>query len=315
MIKIYNIWTMGEMLVEIMRPKPDMSFNESGEFLGPFPSGAPAIFADTVAKLGHSAGIIGSIGADGFGENILKRLKQDGVNCENVLVVPEKPTAVAFVTYFKDGSRKYIFYIDGTSATKTKVITKELIPEADFFHIMGCSLMISEDFRVDIIKNAKAFWEKGAQITFDPNIRKELLKSKNIREIIKPIIEHCSIIFPGIEELNIITGKDSIEAGVNELFKNDLMKLIILKKGKKGCTIFLRGKKINIPTFSIEEIDPTGAGDCFDAGFLCGIAEGKSMYECGRMASAAGALNTAMFGPMEGKINKSLIKKLLNQNE
>ena len=99
MLKIANIWTMGEMLVEIMRPKPNMPFNESGEFLGPFPSGAPAIFADTVAKLGHPAGIIGSIGADGFGENILKKLKQDGVNCENVLVIPGKPTAVAFVTY------------------------------------------------------------------------------------------------------------------------------------------------------------------------------------------------------------------------
>ena len=315
MIKIYSIWTMGEMLVEIMRAKPNIPFNESGEFLGPFPSGAPAIFADTVAKLGHSAGIIGSVGTDGFGENILKRLKQDGVNCENVLVVPEKPTAVAFVTYSNDGSRKYIFYIDETSATKTMAIPKELIPEADFFHIMGCSLMVSEDFREDIIKNTKAFWGKGAQITFDPNIRKELLQNRKIEEIIKPIIEYCSIIFPGIEELNIITGKDSIDAGVNELFKNDLMKLIVLKKGKKGCTIFLREKKINIPAFSVEEVDPTGAGDCFDAGFLCGLAEGKSIYECGRMASATGALNAAMFGPMEGKINKNLIKKLLNQNE
>ncbi|MBE3138566.1 MAG: sugar kinase, partial [Actinobacteria bacterium] len=62
-----NIWTMGEMLVEIMRPEPNMPFNENGEFLGPFPSGAPAIFADTVAKLGHSAGIIGGVGVDGFG--------------------------------------------------------------------------------------------------------------------------------------------------------------------------------------------------------------------------------------------------------
>jgi sugar/nucleoside kinase (ribokinase family) len=303
------------MLVEIMRPKPNMPFNETGEFLGPFPSGAPAIFADTVAKLGHSAGIIGSVGADGFGENILKKLKQDGVNCENVLIVPEKPTAVAFVTYFKDGSRKYIFYIDGTSATKTMATPKELIPKADFFHIMGCSLTVSDGFRENIISNTTAFWEKGAQITFDPNIRKELLQNRKIGEIIKPIIEHCSIIFPGIEELNIITGKNSIEAGVNELFKNDLMKLVILKKGKKGCTIFLKEEKIDIPAFSIEEIDPTGAGDCFDAGFLCGLAEGKSLYECGRIASAAGALNTAMFGPMEGKMNKSLIKKMLNQNE
>jgi len=254
-VKIANIWTMGEMLVEIMRPKPNMPFNESGEFLGPFPSGAPAIFADAVAKLGHSAGIIGSVGLDG----------------------------------------KYIFYIDGTSATNAMAIPKELIPKADFFHIMGCSLMVSDEFRENIISNTTAFWEKGAQITFDPNIRKELIQNRKIGEIIRPIIEHCSIIFPGIEELNIITGKDSIEAGVNELFKNDLMKLVVLKKGKKGCTIFLKEEKIDIPAFS--------------------LAEGKSLYECGRIASAVGAFNTAMFGPMEGKMSKSLIKKMLNQNE
>ena len=47
-----GIWTMGELLVEIMRPKAGMELYEPGEFLGPFPSGAPAIFIDTVARLG-----------------------------------------------------------------------------------------------------------------------------------------------------------------------------------------------------------------------------------------------------------------------
>ena len=50
-----EIWTMGEMLVEIMRPRSDMELFEAGEFVGPFPSGAPAIFIDTVARLGHTS--------------------------------------------------------------------------------------------------------------------------------------------------------------------------------------------------------------------------------------------------------------------
>ena len=50
-----EIWTMGELLAEIMRPDRDLPLDRPGPFLGPFPSGAPGIFIDTVARLGHSA--------------------------------------------------------------------------------------------------------------------------------------------------------------------------------------------------------------------------------------------------------------------
>ena len=61
------IWTMGELIVEIMRDKEDSPLDKAGVFLGPFPSGAPGIFIDTVARLGHKAGIISGVGRDDFG--------------------------------------------------------------------------------------------------------------------------------------------------------------------------------------------------------------------------------------------------------
>ena len=83
-----SIWTMGEILVEIMRPRPDMPLSEPGEFLGPYPSGVPAIFIDAVARLGREAGItggiVGGVGQDGFGRAVLDRLQADGVDCSNV---------------------------------------------------------------------------------------------------------------------------------------------------------------------------------------------------------------------------------------
>ncbi len=79
-----SIWTMGEILVEVMRPRAGMALDQAGEFLGPFPSGAPAIFIDTVARLGHPAGIIGGVGEDDFGQCVLGRLERDGVDCRYV---------------------------------------------------------------------------------------------------------------------------------------------------------------------------------------------------------------------------------------
>ena len=55
-----EIWTMGEMIVEIMREKENEPLDKAGVFRGPYPSGAPAIFIDTVARLGHKGGIIGA---------------------------------------------------------------------------------------------------------------------------------------------------------------------------------------------------------------------------------------------------------------
>ena len=170
-----EVWTMGEMLVEIMRPKAGMELFTKGTFIGPFPSGAPAIFIDTVARLKHGAGIFGGVGRDDFGKNILDRLEKDGVNTDYVFESENESTAVAFVTYFDDGSRKFIYHIGNTPAVKVKDFNIENIGNPKFFHIMGCSLMADEKFKERIIETALLFAQNGAKISFDPNIRTELL--------------------------------------------------------------------------------------------------------------------------------------------
>lgn len=81
-----EIWTMGETLVEIMRTKENSELYRPDYFKGPYPSGAPAIFIDTVARLGHKCGIISGVGQDDFGKCILDRLKKDGVDVSQVLI-------------------------------------------------------------------------------------------------------------------------------------------------------------------------------------------------------------------------------------
>lgn len=93
-----EIWTMGEMIVEIMREKENEPLDKAGVFRGPYPSGAPAIFIDTVARLGHKGGIIGGVGKDDFGKCLLDRLKSDGVDVSHVIENPKKATGCAIVT-------------------------------------------------------------------------------------------------------------------------------------------------------------------------------------------------------------------------
>jgi len=307
-----KIWTMGEILVEIMRTKKDIPLNRVGEFLGPFPSGAPAIFIDTVAKLGHEAGIIGGVGDDDFGGVIINRLKSDGVNCEYVIRKNNASTAVAFVAYYSNGSRDFIYHVKGTPAVELH--NPEIINvKADYFHIMGCSLMFDIEFGKNIVQVMEIFHSKGATITFDPNIRKELLKGQSAQIMIEHVLKKTTIFLPGKDELSIITGYEDEENGIRKLFERyRTLEIVILKKGKKGAAIYSRGgKKMNIPPYPVKEVDPTGAGDCFDAAFICGIAEGKDVFIAGKMAAIAGALNAAAFGPMEGNITREEIEKRL----
>ena len=84
-MRMLDIIIMGEMLVEIMREKTDMPLYEAHTFQGPFPSGAPAICIDTVARLGCITAIIGGVERDDFGKCLLDRLKKDGVDTHSPL--------------------------------------------------------------------------------------------------------------------------------------------------------------------------------------------------------------------------------------
>lgn len=310
-----EIWTMGEILVEIMRPKPDMQLYEAGEFFGPYPSGAPAIFIDTVSRLGHSAGIIGGVGADDFGRCLIERLERDGVNCSNILIVDGMSTAVAFVTYFKDGSRKFIYHIGNTPAAMAKSPDLTEIHNPKYFHVMGCSLMVNEDFYREIIITMERFVAKGARVSFDPNIREELLGRRDVNSIIGPVMKNCAVLLPGIDELLLISGEKTVEVAVDKVLSNGVTEVIALKRGKKGCTIYTKEERFNLNVYNVTPVDPTGAGDSFDAAFLCGLLENKSLKECAKMATAAASLNTASFGPMEGDISTgNLYKMILGEN-
>jgi sugar/nucleoside kinase (ribokinase family) len=306
-----EIWTMGEILVEIMRPKAEMQLYDVGEFLGPYPSGAPAIFIDTAARLGHSAAIIGGVGADDFGKCLLQRFKADGVDCSHIISVEGISTAVAFVTYFKDGSRKFIYHIGNTPAAMAKSPDISEIKNPKYFHIMGCSLMTNDNFYKEIVKTMEKFITKGAKVSFDPNIREELLRKRDISEIVEPVTRNCSVLLPGVDELLLLTREKTIGAAVDKVLNNGVTEIIALKQGKKGCTVYTKEGNFSLGVYTVVPVDPTGAGDSFDAAFLCGLLENKPLIECAKIATAAASLNTAAFGPMEGNISVTNVKSLM----
>lgn len=309
-----EIWTMGEMLCEIMRPEVGTELYEAGLFRGPFPSGAPAICIDAAARLGHSAGIIGGVGNDDFGKCLLDRLQKDGVDTRQVVVCEDGSTGVAFVTYFADGSRKFLFHLSNTPATAAKApVDPDVLRGAKYFHIMGCSLMASAAFGAEIVKTMRMMQEAGAKVSFDPNIRPELLRDEKCLTFVHQVMEQCSVFEPGVSELLTISGKSTVAEAVAYCFMNPKLEMIALKNGSRGCTIYTRNETQSFGVYPTQVQDATGAGDCFDGALLCALLEGKPLEEAAKMASAAASLNTAAFGPMEGRISRESVAAKMNE--
>lgn len=311
-----EIITMGELLVEIMRPKEDIPLYDSDYFRGPFPSGAPGIFISTAARLGHSTAIISGVGNDDFGENIMRRLKKDGVDVSRVLVSDAGHTGIAFVTYFADGERKFLFYMDNSPCVMAKAPeTLEGLEDTKYMHIMGCSLMSDVGFAKEIVKTIDMMKERGVKISFDPNVRLEMMRDPVVLQILQEVFNKSTILMPGVAELKMLAGEEDLEKAIEKVFQNENLEILVLKNGSKGSQIYTRnGMEVEQPIYKVVQEDATGAGDSYDAAFICGLAEGKTLAEAAKMGAAAGALNAAAFGPMEGKISRETVFEMIEKN-
>jgi sugar/nucleoside kinase (ribokinase family) len=299
------------MLVEVMRTGLDQPLSQPGSFAGPFPSGDTPIYIDTVARLGGSAGFIGTVGPDDFGRCLLDRFARDGVDASQVVTLPDRTTGVAFVAYFTGGSRKFIYHWRHAAAgfLGPEHVDPAYIAGARWLHITGCTLAASESSR-DACYKAVASAPPGVRISFDANVRPELLTLDQIRVLCAPVIDRADVLLPSLGEAAMLTGAADDEAGCRLWASQG--KIVVLKQGAAGCRIFAGAQDIPVPGFRVEEVDPTGAGDSFCAGFTVALLEGMDLPAAGRFANAVGALAVTKLGPMEGAPTRGEVMALMD---
>ena len=87
--------------------------------------------------------------------------------------------------------------------------------------------------------------------------------------------------------------------------------IVALKRGDAGCRVYTRDRTFDSPGFKVEAVDPTGAGDCFDAGFVTGFLQGLSLEETARLANAMGALGASRRGPMAGVFPRAQVEQFI----
>lgn len=308
-----DVVTLGELLAEFTTLKTDQQLGEVGEYAGPFPAGAPAIFAVTVGRLGNSCGFIGPVGGDDFGEMIIDKLERNNVDVSKIKVLEDYTTGTSFVGYFADGSRKFIFHMAHAAPGQISDsdIAEEYLADAEFLHISGSTLLINEDWISACYRAIELAEENDVKISFDPNARAELVSLSKIRDMFRPIVESSDVLLPGIREAEILTGAEGPDDSGKELSEMSGGGTVLVKMGARGAMMVEGDEVTRIPPFPAEELDATGVGDSFDGGFISSLLWGNSKEKSARFASAVGSLSVTEMGGMGGIPTKDEAKNVL----
>ncbi len=309
-----KIVVIGEILVEIMADQIGEGFLNPLSLTGPFPSGAPAIFIDQVAKLGQPCGIVSTVGYDDFGRLNVSRLKSDGVDISAISEDPARPTGTAFVRYREDGSRDFIFNIEHAACGQVAMTeaAQTLFDSADHLHVMGSSLS-STTFTELNLHAVQSIKRRGGSVSFDPNLRKEMLEKDGMRQAMHKLLGQTDLFLPSGDELTLLTYASSTDDALAELFGKGVS-AVVHKNGSKGATYHDVKQSVTARAFPVDEIDPTGAGDCFGGAFTTYWLRGTDPTTALLRACAAGALAVGKRGPMEGTSNADDIDSFLKHH-
>ena len=295
-----KVLVIGEILVEIMADTTGDGFLQPQKLTGPFPSGATAIFADQVAMLGQPVAIVSTVGDDDFGQLNLDRLTRDGVDISAVFVDTDRPTGSAFVRYRESGARDFIYNIRHSACGRVNMTAavETLLETVDHLHVTGSSLSSPEFVELNL-KAARRLRERGGTVSFDPNLRKEMLSAEGMADAMAQFVAETDLYLPSGDELTLLTDAKDEQGAVAELLKCGV-RAVVQKKGAEGATYHDANETITQSAFPIKEIDPTGAGDCFGATFTSLWLRGLPPDRALELAAASGAIAVTKRGPMEG---------------
>ena len=310
-----KIGCIGDLLVELVCSTKNGRHRIRSTYSGPYPSGAAGIFIDQAAQAGGRCIFVGAVGDNAFGQVVLNRLIEHGVDTRLIKIVKGVPTGTAFVSYNDDGSRDFVYNIILSAAAQFDADEPTLAAledfSLDFMHVSGSALG-DAGMAAKVLRACKTLHAKGVKISFDPNVRKELIGNPAYFDSVREMIGLSNVFLPSEEDaVTLFPGRDLPDFAA-ELFARGA-DCVVLKKGENGCEgVSRKGERVSLEAHKVEVLDPTGAGDCFCATFVTLIASGAfSFREAMARANAAGALAVTKVGPMEGNSSLAALEVFL----
>lgn len=296
-----KILTLGEPMALFVAEEEGLL--ENVEHFSRFVAGAEVNFSIGMVRLGHQVTYITQLGDDPFGKNIEKFLQKNNIDTSYLTYDAQYVTGMQWKEKVKSGDPQVFSSRRNSAASHMNVETiAELNWDGfDHIHLTGIPPALSIGCRALVYELMAQARKKGVQISYDPNLRFGLWQDKEeMARVINELACHADMVFPGIDEGKLLTGKESVEE-IAAFYHNAGVKTVVIKLGAEGAYTSSEDQCFYTQGFCVERVvDTVGAGDGFAVGVVSGILEGLSLQEAVKRGTAIGALAVMSPGDNDG---------------
>jgi sugar/nucleoside kinase (ribokinase family) len=249
-----------------------------------------AIFAHNLALLGNKVGFSSCIGSDPLGEICMQRLGESGVDLSRVRRFPGKTTGLTVI--LPQRKDRYILTYPGTMYDMSaKDLDLSYVFGAKHLHLS--SYFLQKAMRPSLIELFRKAKEAGLSTSLDTNDDPENRWSDDIQLVLK----YVDILLPNEHEACKLAKVDDPVRAAEILSQK--VPLVVIKRGSQGAMARRGSEKFSGFPPVIDTVDPVGAGDSFDAGFIHQFIRGAKTEDCLKFANITGALSTTRAGGTE----------------
>lgn len=318
-----ELLAIGEILIDFATT----GTNEEGyPVLSANPGGAPANFLAAAAAYGITAGMMGKVGKDAFGDLLIRTLREKEIDTKGVISDGSVFTTLAFVTFDSRGDRSFSFARKPGAdiCLSEKEIDYEMIDDCKVLHF-GTVSMTDEPSRTATKAAVSYAKEKKKMISYDPNYRAPLwAASEEAKDEMLWGLENADIIKISDDEVNFLFGMQP-QDGAEYIFDRYKPKLLYVTCGSKGSIFIGENGRGSMPALDgIKVMDTTGAGDIFGGSAMSMfLKKGKSPEElsCGELkeivefATVAAGISTTRLGGISSIPSEEDIKLFLQRKK
>ncbi len=272
-----------DLIVRAQDPTPAFGQEKLVEDLILTIGGSASIFACQAAKLGLRTALASLLGADEFGDYMLRALAALGVDTRHIARAGQLKTG-ATISLSTAHDRALLTFPGTIAALEGSRIDPAWFREARHVHV--ASYFLQPRLAAALPTLLAEARRAGASVSLDTGWDPAERWDGGLPAVLKQV----DIFLPNEVEAQRITGLPDVGAALERLAEQ--VPTVVIKLGAAGALARRGGEVSRAASLSVEVVDTTGAGDSFDAGFVYGFLQGLPLAECLEIAVACGSLST-----------------------
>ena len=233
-----------------------------------------------VSSLSGRVAFIGKAGKDYFGDLYEQDLRNNGIISK---MFQEKDLQTGLIVALVERGIERSFLVSRGANDHLSIDdieeSADIIKRSKFLYCTGYSL-VNDPQKSAIWRAIEIAEEFKTKIVFDPGAH-NLVKSRN--KLFKKVLKACNIFSANLSETQAITKTDHLEDAISKL--KNRFELAAIRCGEAGCILINEKKVVRVPSFKVNCIDPTGAGDAFTAALIYGLINKLTLESIGKLSN------------------------------